>query len=88
MGGERHDGAAYLGTRPMFDNGEPILEVFLLDFDGNLYGRDIEVEFIDFVREDAKFRSVEELKEQMAKDCARARSILRAAPDTPLAARA
>ena len=87
VGRERHDGAAYLGTRPMFDDGEPILEVFLLDFGGDLYGRQIEVEFIDFVRADAKFHSVEVLKEQMAKDCARARAILRQAPDTPTAIR-
>jgi riboflavin kinase / FMN adenylyltransferase len=87
VGSERHDGAAYLGTRPMFDDGEAILEVFLLDFDGDLYGREIEVEFIDFVRTDAKFQSVEALKEQMAKDCARARNILRQAPDKPNAAR-
>ena len=56
VGAECYDGAAYLGTRPMFDNGEPVLEVFLLDFDGNLYGREIAVEFIDFVRADATFR--------------------------------
>jgi len=83
VGGKRYDGAAYLGTRPMFDDGEPILEVFLLDFNGDLYGREIEVEFIDFVREDAKFQSVAALKEQMAKDVARTRTILRAAPEAP-----
>jgi riboflavin kinase / FMN adenylyltransferase len=83
VGGNSHAGAAYLGTRPMFDDGEPILEVFLLDFSGNLYGREIEVEFIDFVREDAKFQSIATLKEQMAKDVARTRSILREAPEQP-----
>ena len=88
VGSERHDGAAYLGTRPMFDDGEPILEVFLLDFDGDLYGRDIGVEFIDFVREDAKFPSIEALKEQMGRDSAKARNILANAPDTPIAVRA
>jgi riboflavin kinase/FMN adenylyltransferase len=83
VGGERHGGAAYLGTRPMFDNGDPILEVFLLDFDGDLYGQQIEVEFIGFVRADARFASVEALKEQMAKDCEVARGLLRQAPDRP-----
>ncbi len=53
--GQRLDGAAYLGTRPTFDDGEAVLEVFLFDFDGDLYGRQIEVEFIGFVRADAKF---------------------------------
>ena len=50
--GRRHDAAAYLGTRPTYDNGMPVLEVFLLDFDGDLYGREIEVEFVDFIRPD------------------------------------
>ena len=85
VGDPRYDGAAYLGTRPMFDDGRPILEVFLLDFDGNLYDREIEVEFIDFVRADAKFHSVEALKEQMAKDVARTRGILRQTPENPQA---
>ena len=67
----------------MFDDGEPILEVFLIDFHGDLYGREIEVEFIDFVRKDAKFQSVESLKEQMAKDVTRTRVILREAPEQP-----
>ena len=39
IGGERHDAAAYLGTRPTYDDGMPVLEVFLFDFDGDLYGQ-------------------------------------------------
>ncbi|HEY8248055.1 MAG TPA: bifunctional riboflavin kinase/FAD synthetase [Hyphomicrobium sp.] len=74
--GERHDGAAYLGTRPTYDNGMPVLEVFLFDFDGDLYGRDIEVEFVDFIRADRKFDTSEALIAQMQADCARARAIL------------
>jgi riboflavin kinase/FMN adenylyltransferase len=69
-------GAAYLGTRPTFDNGPPVLEVFLFDFDGALYGREIEVELIDFVRGDCKFESVDALRAQMDKDCRRARDVL------------
>jgi riboflavin kinase/FMN adenylyltransferase len=71
----------------MFDNGEPVLEVFLLDFDGDLYGREIAIAFIDFVRADAMFPSIEALKAQMTQDCARARAILREAPDKPHAGR-
>jgi riboflavin kinase / FMN adenylyltransferase len=78
--GRRLDGAAYLGTRPTFDDGEAVLEVFLFDFDGDLYGKEIEVEFIGFVRADAKFASASALQEQIARDCARAREILAAAP--------
>ncbi len=74
--GRKIQGASYLGTRPTFDAGLPILETFLFDFDGNLYGKTIEIEFIAFVREDAKFRSAETLAAQMVLDCGKARDIL------------
>jgi riboflavin kinase / FMN adenylyltransferase len=74
--GLKLQGASYLGTRPTFDAGLPILETFLFDFDGNLYAKPIEIEFISFVREDAKFRSAEQLSAQMATDCANAKAIL------------
>jgi riboflavin kinase / FMN adenylyltransferase len=83
--GERYLGAAYLGRRPTFDNGEAVLEVFLFDFDADLYGREIDVEFVDIVRGDAKFDSMEALKQQMTRDCERAREILEQAPAQPLA---
>ncbi len=77
--GAWHHGAAYLGTRPTFDAGPPLLETFLFNFDGNLYGRRIRVEFVDFVRPDAKFRSGVDLAEQMRIDCDAAQAILIAA---------
>ena len=76
--GEAHDAAAYLGTRPTFDDGMPVLEVFLFDFDGDLYGHEMEVEFVDFIRGDRKFHSADELVAQMHEDVARARGILAA----------
>jgi riboflavin kinase/FMN adenylyltransferase len=81
-------GAAYLGTRPTFDDGAPMLEVFLLDFDGDLYGKVITLEFIDFVRADMKFTSSEALKAQIVQDCAKARAVVEAAPAEPHARRA
>jgi riboflavin kinase/FMN adenylyltransferase len=74
--GQSLSGAAYLGTRPTFDSGPPLLETFLFDFDGDLYGKTISVEFIAFVRGDAKFRSAEALSAQMRVDCQRAQSLL------------
>lgn len=74
--GVPHDAAAYLGTRPTFDDGMPVLEVFLFDFTGDLYGRDMEVEFVDFIRADRKFHTVEELVAQMDKDIAAVKAIL------------
>lgn len=76
VGDQSYKGAAYLGTRPTFDNGPPVLEIFLFDFDGNLYGREIEVFFVDFIRGDQRFEGMEALMAQMDKDCARAKEIL------------
>lgn len=74
-----------LGTRPTVDGVEPLLEAHLFDFDGDLYGREIEVEFIDFIRPDRRFDTIEALKEQMARDCDKSRQILTAvATDDPL----
>jgi riboflavin kinase/FMN adenylyltransferase len=83
--GSRHAGAAYLGTRPTFDDGAPVLEVFLFDFDGDLYGRGIDVEFIDFLRPDRRFDGAASLQAQMQRDCDRAREVLAQAPAQPVA---
>jgi riboflavin kinase / FMN adenylyltransferase len=82
--GKAYGGAAYLGTRPTFDDGAPMLEVFLFGFEGDLYSREIAVEFIDYIRPDAKFDSMEALKAQIARDCAKAQAILETAPANPL----
>ena len=65
----RYMAAAYYGKRPSFDNDAPVLEVFLFDFDRDLYGQDIVVEFVDFVRPDMKFDDPDALKKQMEDDC-------------------
>src|ERR1700720_3658931 len=79
-GAERYDGVASFGRRPTFDNGAPLLEVFLFDFKGDLYGKMLDVAFIGFIREELKFDSVEALVRQMDDDSARARERLAAAP--------
>ena len=68
-----------LGTRPTFrDAGEgPCMEVHLLDYEGDLYGHDIEVFFIKHIRDEHAFTCREELREQIARDVKQARSILR-----------
>ena len=53
--GMRYDGVASFGRRPMFDDGAPLLEVFLFDFDGDLYGQTIDVAFIGWIRQEQKF---------------------------------
>ena len=77
MGGRSIDGAAYLGTRPTFDGSEAFLETFLFDFDGDLYGLELEVEFVGYLRGDRAFDSAEALAAQMRSDCATARALLR-----------
>lgn len=74
--GALHGGAASFGRRPTFDNGAPLLEVFVFDFSGDLYGKQVEVAFYGFLRGEEKFDSVEALIAQMEADCAKAREIL------------
>src|SRR5271155_5164622 len=80
-GSERFDGVASFGRRPTFDNGAPLLEVFLFDFKGDLYGTVLDIAFIAFIREELKFDSIDALVRQMDDDSARARAALAAAPD-------
>jgi len=79
VSGKRHDGVASFGRRPMFDDGAPLLEVFLFDFEGDLYGKPIDVAFIGWIRHEQKFESIETLKRHMAADVAQARDALKRA---------
>jgi len=79
-GAERFDGVASFGRRPTFDNGAPLLEVFLFDFKGDLYGTPLDVAFIGFIRDELKFDSIDALIRQMDNDSAKARAALAAAP--------
>jgi riboflavin kinase/FMN adenylyltransferase len=79
-GEQRFDGVASFGRRPTFDNGAPLLEIFLFDFKGDLYGTTLDVAFIAFIREELKFDSIDALVRRMDDDSARARAALAAAP--------
>jgi riboflavin kinase / FMN adenylyltransferase len=72
----RYHGAGYIGPRPTFGGGRPLLEAYLFDFAGDLYGEEIEVELIEKLRGDATFANSEELAAQMQRDCARIRALL------------
>lgn len=69
-------GAASLGIRPMFDPPQELLEPHFFDFDGDLYGQEIEVALHHFLRSEAKFDSLDALTAQMARDCVQARELL------------
>ena len=72
------DGVASVGTRPTFDLVKPLLEVHLFDFDRDIYGEYIHVDFVEHLRDEEKFGSIDELVAQMNKDAENARSILAA----------
>jgi riboflavin kinase/FMN adenylyltransferase len=71
-------GVANLGLRPTFGGTEPRLEVHLFDYAGDLYGRRLRVELIEFVRPERKFDGIEALKAQIAADAQAARAALAA----------
>lgn len=71
-------GAASLGVRPMFGVNQPNLETFLLDFKGDLYGQQLSVALVDYLRPEMKFEGLPALITQMDADCTRARGILAA----------
>ncbi len=71
-------GVSSLGTRPTVHGREPLLEAHLFDFDGDLYGRRIRVEFVQKLRDEEKFDDLDALIVQMDRDAAQARAVLAA----------
>jgi riboflavin kinase/FMN adenylyltransferase len=86
--GSVHPAAVSLGRRPTIYDDQPysLLEAHLLDFEGDLYGERAEVRFVELLRGEERFESVDELVAQIARDCDRARAVLgtagRQVPDT------
>jgi riboflavin kinase/FMN adenylyltransferase len=76
--GRVHRGVASYGRRPTVDNGAALLEVYLLDFSGNLYGRQVEVGFVGWIRPEEKFDGLDALVAQIRDDVDKARAILAA----------
>jgi riboflavin kinase / FMN adenylyltransferase len=81
VGGARYDGVASFGRRPMFDTGAVLLEIFLFDFSGDLYGAALDVAFIAWIRAEMNFDNVEDLIRRMDHDASQARHALARAPD-------
>jgi riboflavin kinase/FMN adenylyltransferase len=80
LGQALYGGACNIGMNPTFGNSRLSLEVFLFDFDGDLYGREISVLFIERLRGEKRFPNPEALKEAIATDVARCREILGSTP--------
>lgn len=76
--GRTYDAVASYGRRPTFDNGAALLETYVFDFAGDLYGKTAEVAFVEWLRGEEKFDGIEALVAQMNRDSAKARAILAA----------
>jgi len=74
--GETRDGVANLGTRPTVDGRELLLEVHIFDFDDDIYGQRIRVEFVAHLRDETRFDDIGTMTRQMERDAAEARQIL------------
>jgi riboflavin kinase/FMN adenylyltransferase len=71
-----YDGACNIGNNPTFGNDETSIEVFLFDFAGDLYGRELRIYFIAKIRDERKFAGIDELKQAITADVAQCREIL------------
>jgi len=73
--GKAHSGVANFGSRPTFDDGAALLEVFIFDFSADIYGKTATVAFLSFLRPEEKFESIDALIRQMDLDCQEARNV-------------
>jgi len=71
-----YDGAASVGVRPMFGENQANLETFIFDFSGDLYGQHLSIAFVEYLRPEAKFDTLDQLVNQIDLDCQKAREIL------------
>jgi len=77
LGDKVYKSVTNIGTRPTFGEGERTVEVFLIDFDGDIYSQNLTVELIERLRGETKFADAKELSAQIARDVEQARAILR-----------
>lgn len=81
IAGRRYPGVSYIGSRPTFGPGQRYLELHLLDQSRRLYGRQLSVEFVKFIRPDQTFTDSKALSRQIGDDVKQARRLLRRAPN-------
>ena len=74
--GQTHEGACSIGARPTIEGAGRSIETYLFDFQGDLYGMKMEIRFVEKLRDEAKFDSLDALKAQIAQDVAQARALL------------
>ena len=76
IGGKTYQSVTNIGIRPTFTEGRRTIEVYILDFDKDIYGKELKVDFIEKLRDEKKFSSADELIKQMAEDVKQGREIL------------
>ena len=81
---EWHSAVANIGRRPTFDGEGITVEVHIFDFSGNLYGQVLRVALVEHLRPERKFDGLPAIKEQIGRDCDRARALLAAIPQGDL----
>ena len=74
---QTYDGALHVGPRPTFHGSPPTIELYLMDFAEEIYGQEVRVDFVEYLREVRPFESSQALIEQMKEDVERARVVLR-----------
>ena len=76
ISGKIYQSVTSIGTRPTFDGKERVVEVYILDYNGNLYGRELKIDVVERLRGEERFKTVDELKKKMAEDVKQGRAIL------------
>jgi riboflavin kinase/FMN adenylyltransferase len=75
--GQTHPAVTNIGQRPTFGGGERLVEVYLLDYHGDLYGQELAIDIIERLRDEKKFDTPEQLKKQIAEDVKQGIAILK-----------
>jgi riboflavin kinase/FMN adenylyltransferase len=78
LNGKAYSAMTNIGSHPTFGGGKQLIEAYLLDYKGDLYGRELALDFIGRLRDEKKFDTAEQLEEQIAEDVRRGRAILEA----------
>jgi riboflavin kinase/FMN adenylyltransferase len=75
--GQAYPAMTNIGTRPTFGGGQQLIEVYLLDYNGDLYGQELAIDIIERLRDEKKFDTAEQLKEQIARDIKQGQTLLK-----------
>jgi riboflavin kinase/FMN adenylyltransferase len=82
IGGRAHESVTNIGRRPTFGGGESVVEVYILGYRGNLYGRELKIDIIERLRGERQFDSAEALRQQIARDVEQGRAVLGSTGET------